>query len=159
MSRPLLLFISLTEPVLCALRVNSVISSFFSVSLTSCNINYNLVGSMCEWKPLLNTLEITDLETAHTKRNFERIVSNCSIQYSFKTRDGKGQLSERPWKPRAFSYTLFLHLLLFLSLSISLILIMYRGRQKYWYGISNEWGLKMAQAMPIKLFAVIYKGV
>ena len=102
MSQPLLLFISLTEPVLCALRVNSVISSFFSVSLTSCNINYNLVGSMCEWKPLFNTLEITDLETAHTKRNFERIVSNSSIQYSFKTRDGKGQFSERPWKPRVF---------------------------------------------------------
>ena len=110
MSQPLLLFISLTEPVLCALRVNSVISSFFSVSLTSCNINYNLVGSMCEWKPLFNTLEITDLETAHTKRNFERIVSNSSIQYSFKTRDGKGQFSERPWKPRVFSYILSLQL-------------------------------------------------
>ena len=35
----------------------------------------------------------------------------------------------------------------------------YRGPQKYWYGVSNEWCVKMAKAMPIKLFAVIYKGV
>ena len=32
----------------------------------------------------------------------------------------------------------------------------YKGPQKYWYGISNGWGVNMVKAMPIKLFVVIY---